>query len=297
MRQIGQLRDEDQAVAFGDYLYSLDIDNELELHEGFWVVWIKDEERMKEAAAQLEAFRQNPSDRRYAAASRIAQTKREQAERDNEAARKRFFDRNQIFPDRAGLGRVTLVLLGLSLLCTLLTDFGANALFQKWLAFAPFTSDGTFIRFPRPLVALQSLELWRWITPIFVHMNFLHALFNLMMLASFGGHVEARIGRGWFVALVLLLAALPNLAQFLTSGPAFGGMSGVLYGLLGFCWLRGRLDPNSGLAINPTTIAMLMAWYFACLVGFIPNVANTVHTVGLGLGMLTGLGGSLWRTR
>jgi GlpG protein len=71
-------------------------------------------------------------------------------------------------------------------------------------------------------------------------------------------------------------------------GPYFGGMSGVLYGLFGYIWLRGQCDPASGLALSPTTVWTLMIWFFLCLFGIIGSVANGTHVVGLVLGVLWG---------
>jgi GlpG protein len=272
MRQIGHLDREAEARVFGDYLYAQGIDNEVEPEGAGWVVWVRDEERLEEGRRFLEAFRANPGDRRYARAGRDAQRLREQARQETVAASRRFFNRDHLFPDRRGLGRVTLVLIGLSLLVTALTEFGSNGLFLRWLS-----------------ADLVTWQVWRWVTPIFVHLGFIHILFNMMMTADFGRIVEARLGAWRFLGLVLLIAIPSNLAQLVLRGPLFGGMSGVIYGFLGYCWVRGRLDPASGLALNPTSLAIMMVWYVLCLVGVIPNVANVVHTVGLGMGMMCGL--------
>ena len=66
---------------------------------------------------------------------------------------------------------------------------------------------------------------------------------NMFMLYSFGRLVERWIGTPMFALLVLVLAIIPNLFQGLApewmhGNPIFGGISGVLYGLLGFVWIR-----------------------------------------------------------
>ena len=45
--------------------------------------------------------------------------------------------------------------------------------------------------------------------------------------------------------LVLVIAALSNLGQYFVSGPNFCGISGVVYGLFGYIWMKGRFDPAS----------------------------------------------------
>jgi GlpG protein len=65
-------------------------------------------------------------------------------------------------------------------------------------------------------------------------------------------------------------------------------MSGVLYGLFGYIWLRSQCDPNSGLGLSSATVAMMIVWFFLCLFGVIGNVANGTHVVGFILGMAWG---------
>ena len=64
-------------------------------------------------------------------------------------------------------------------------------------------------------------------------------------------------------------------------------MSGVIYGLFGYAWMRGRFDPSSGMQLNPQTVFILMAWLVICLVGIMP-IANVAHVSGLLVGMAIG---------
>ena len=70
------------------------------------------------------------------------------------------------------------------------------------------------------------------------------------------------------------------------------GMSGVVYGLLGYAWMKGRFDPGSGLLLHPQTVAMMLIWFFLCLTGLMGNIANTAHAVGLVLGIAWGYASS-----
>jgi len=65
----------------------------------------------------------------------------------------------------------------------------------------------------------------------------------------------------------------------------FGGMSGVVYGLLGYIWLRGKFDPGSGLYLHPSTVTMMAIWFVACFTPIIPHVANAAHAAGLVMGL------------
>ena len=90
---------------------------------------------------------------------------------------------------------------------------------------------------------------------------------------------------------------LANLAQWYFVGPNFLGMSGVVYGLLGYIWIRGKLDPSSGLFLHQQTVLVMMIWFFACWFQVIPiAIANYAHTGGLVVGMLWGFASSFWST-
>ncbi len=55
--------------------------------------------------------------------------------------------------------------------------------------------------------------------------------------------IELRREVGAFLGMVVGLGIVSNLAQFYCKGPRFGGMSGVLYGLFGYIWMRGNWIP------------------------------------------------------
>jgi len=132
-------------------------------------------------------------------------------------------------------------------------------------------------------------QVWRTFTPIFLHFGVLHVVFNMMWLWQFGLLIESRF-RSWpFLALVLFTALLSNVAQAFVSGPNFGGMSGVNYGLFGFLLARSKLHPNPGFVIHPQTAAMLLIWLVVCFTGMMGPVANTAHLVGFASGGLVGM--------
>jgi GlpG protein len=68
------------------------------------------------------------------------------------------------------------------------------------------------------------------------------------------------------------------------SGPLFVGLSGVIYALLGYVWVQSRYGMNNTYHIEPQTMVFMMIWLAICVVGIIPQVANTEHVVGLLLG-------------
>ena len=146
--------------------------------------------------------------------------------------------------------------------------------------------------FSNPVPEVRNGEIWRLVTPIFLHFGFMHILFNMLCLMDFGSMVEAR-QNSWLLALLaLVFAVVPNLAQYFWSGPVFGGMSGVTYGLAGYIWIRGKCDPGSGLFLHRSTVTMLIVWLFLGFAG-LTGSANAVHATALLLGMAWGYLSSL----
>ena len=81
-------------------------------------------------------------------------------------------------------------------------------------------------------------EVWRLVTPIFIHLNLLHIFFNMIWTRDLGTAIEIRRGSLRYVGLVLFCAVVSNYAQNVITGPGFGGMSGVGYGLFGYIFIK-----------------------------------------------------------
>jgi GlpG protein len=112
-------------------------------------------------------------------------------------------------------------------------------------------------------------------------------VFNLFWLRDLGAMIESRRGSLFMAVIVLVTAVLSNLAQYYShraEPPNFGGLSGVVYGLLGYAWLKGRYDPGAGIGVSRDTVTIMLLWLVLCVVGIVPHVANTAHFVGLLVG-------------
>jgi len=292
---IGHLKTEAQARVLSAHLSVEGIENQVEPEPGgSWAVWVHSDDQLERATTLLREFSENPGDLRYGQAIQRAEDKRRVEEQTAKAAERRYFDPAKLFPGRAyGIGRLTAVLIGVSVLVTLISAFGDAAGPRGWLSITRYLYEDDFIRWRPGLSEIQRGEIWRLFTPAFVHFGILHLLFNMLWLKDLGSRVEHLQGRGRLLALVLVIAALSNLAQYRVGGPSFGGMSGVVYGLLGYVWLRGRLDPVSGLNVDRQTMLLMVIWFFLCLFHIIPNVANAAHGAGFAVGLLWG-GMSAW---
>ena len=295
MRLIGHLASESSARTFASYLYVQGIENQIESHnpEG-WGIWVLEEDKIESATALLTAFRGNSNDPKYRAATGVASDLRSKAEKDQAAYEKRVRDRRHLFrPLREyGFGALTLVLIALSVGVFLLSHFGTNLGALRNLFIASYLREGDIIRWLPGLQEIRHGQVWRLFTPMFIHMTFLHLFFNMLWLRDLGSMIEGRQSVWHLAALVLVISGASNFAQYVVSGPDFGGMSGVVYGLLGYIWIRGRFDPGSGLYVHPATVAMMLIWFVVCLTGLMP-IANTVHAVGLGIGIAWGYLSSL----
>ena len=101
-------------------------------------------------------------------------------------------------------------------------------------AFAPLTAKLYFSEYlGTSFPEIRAGQVWRLVTPIFLHAGVLHLVFNMLWLYQLGGQIEAQESSGYFAVMVLVLAVICNTGQYVVSGPLFIGMSGVVYGLLG----------------------------------------------------------------
>lgn len=141
--------------------------------------------------------------------------------------------------------------------------------------------------FIAPLAELRvTHEWWRLLTPAFIHFSFMHIAFNLLWWWILGHQIEQRMGRSTLALLLLSIGILSNIGQLQVSGPNFGGLSGVVYGLLGFYWILGWLRPQWGFELNKGIVGFMLAWLALGYTNILPvNMANTAHSVGLLAGM------------
>lgn len=324
MRQLTTLPSADAAQTLADYLLTQRIETKLEREADGWAIWVRDEDQLPRARQELEQFNHNPQDPRFKAASSAASSLRRQkikVEQDYHRRQDRFAAR------MSGGFWAYPVTVSLIVVCVLVSLFseGGNSLtpLVQDLSISPYlvqvkelSEDGEeLIGWRRVNPGMQPIlqgQIWRLITPIFIHIGFLHLLFDMYWLYIFGTAIERRRGRFRYLGLIIVVAVLSNLAQYFlgqidwsVSPPrliflsAFGGMSGVNYGLFGYVWMKARFQPDLGLGIHPNTVIFLMLWLVLCMTPVIPyiigsGVANAAHVAGLVVGMLIGYVPTLW---
>ena len=268
MIQLLVLGDARMAQALVDYLATLGIPCELTQSELGVSVWLADERRLAQAQQEVKRFLAEPNHPRYMEAS--WQSGRADARIDYS---KGMTDPVTDFLHQAG--PLTLVVI-IACLAIYALDAIGLPIFDE-LAFHP------------TLAQFTDWQAWRYVTPAFIHFSVLHLVFNLLWWWYLGGQIEQRLGSGKLFILLLVGAALPNIAEFFVSGPRFGGLSGVVYALLGYSWMRARLQPACGLTMPPALMGFMLVWL---VLGFFDMLgtptANMAHLVGLLVGLLQG---------
>lgn len=289
MRQIGSIDDEIDARRFGAYLLTQGVKNSVEEgNGGGWAVWVEDDDHLDRGRAELDAFRTNRADPRYDTAVGEAERVRRAEERAEQRRRKQFVDVRTRWGQPSQLARpVTISLVALSVLAAVGTRLGfEETALTNQLRFVPWIPVTEELGRWTPLDAtLRSGQVWRLVAPIFLHFGPIHLIFNMFWLLDLGSMIETRRGSLFLLVFVLATAVVSNLAEYLFPPLAgnFGGMSGVVYGLFGYVWIKGRFQPHLGLGVTKETVTVMLAWLAFCMVGedIIGPVANVAHVVGL----------------
>ncbi|MGM0440382.1 MAG: rhomboid family intramembrane serine protease [Chlamydiota bacterium] len=151
---------------------------------------------------------------------------------------------------------------------------------------------------PQPLPQLfekiREGEVWRLLTPIFLHADIFHILFNMMWLIILGNQMEFHLTPFKYLLFIGAVGIISNTTQYLMSGPIFLGFSGIITGMLAFIWVRQRIAPWEGYLLSRATIMFIL--FFVLLMfglslvsflsqiagygSFTPGIANTAHIVG-----------------
>jgi GlpG protein len=268
-----------------------------------WEVWVRDEDQLQQATLELTTFLENPSDPKYDAAVSEA-TKL--LEEEQKAKLKAASNIRRIKPaaSAVGLNRgpippLTLTLAIIAGVISLASGFTEPAPNNKWgqliVSELSFVAPTDFMLSKGdPAASLKKGEVWRAITPIFMHGNMLHLAMNLFMLISLGRLVERIVGTPRYAILILLLAIGPNLLQGLAppwmhGSPHFVGISGVVYGLFGYIWIYSKLHPESGIFIPMPIVLLFVGMIVIGLTMQIPNwkFADLCHLGGLLVGIAT----------
>jgi GlpG protein len=305
MRYLAQIEGKQRAEAFVAYLLTQSISTHIEGAAGsdqLWDVWIRDEDALGRAQAELEQFKANPSDAKYAAAVTEARQIIKQKQDAAKVAAKNLRPVAYRGPNTLSGGRLpplTLTLLIICIAVSLLTNFMEPSrgykLGHTMIEQLSFVSTRDFQESGNdPAASLKRGEIWRAVTPVFMHGSPIHLAMNMLALVMLGRITERLVGTPRYALMILLLAALPMLLACLMppqfdGSPFTIGISGVDYGLVAFLWIVSMQRPELGFRIPGSMIALLLGIIVLGFAGLINGLSNWGHLGGFVVGLALAL--------
>lgn len=302
MRILGKVESELEAQTFSNFLLTQNIEAVCEPARDHFIIWVIHEQDLSVAKEWFEKYRESPDDPQFQVKAPPPQPKQVKVQSRT--------IRISPKPWRRGYWLTKLLIAVCAILYFYnsaqkpLPPFGLTKLAGDLIIEDPqhipyFTGFYAVILGEGDLSApilsqVMNGEIWRLVTPIFMHADLLHILFNMLWLYLLGKHVEMRLGAWRMAVLMIVAAVISNLAQYFMSGPFFLGFSGVVVALAGYVWVRMKEAPWEGYPIHPSTFIFLFIFVIGMavlqLVSFVVmyfhlgnfplNIANTAHIVG-----------------
>lgn len=274
MYRVKQLPAETDLAEFSQWLRQQGVPHRISEEGDQQVLWLEHQEHAEPVLAALEQFLTEPAVRNAIHESNHSPV---------------FVNgRWQPSPRHAPL---VLGLIIVAALVTWATGLGRDAMAAGLMYVDPthFLFDSLSERISALSTTLAQGQWWRWLTPDLLHFSWSHLIFNAVMLWFLGSQVEWFDGRLRLIILVLGVSLASNTLQYLVSGPLFGGLSGVVYGIMGYCWLSQQRKPR--FQFPPALIVVSLVWI---LIGFTPipelvgigSMANEAHLGGLLAGLI-----------
>lgn len=290
MRLLTTVNSRPEAKTLGDALYADGVPTTIkETREGAFAVWVHDEDDMDRAKAFLTTFDPNAS--RFADMAKQARAqKRQEAKADEQLRARTAKIRKQIeAKQNMRIGNVTVGLIVICVIVFILTGMGERMEVVRLFTFVPLIPvKGGYVF--GDVTAMATGQPWRLFTPMFLHFGLLHILFNMWWLKDLGTAIERVFSGRYLLTLVLVIALFSHVLEYAISGPTtFGGMSGVVYGLFAFIWIRGRLDPSFPYHMPQQLVTFMLIWLGLGFTGWVGPIANWVHSGGLLVGALWGV--------
>jgi len=303
LREIGTVPSEKHARTLEDHLLAQKIATKMVEGKNGWVVWVRDEDSVPQAKEELRAFLENPDDSRYLSSHESAREIKKAKDRADREYRKRFRNLRDDWEGSAWRRfPATTALIVICVVVAVFTHLGSNfespvfrtLLFSDYSVVLVEFKDAVIpeLKF-HGLDDISRGQIWRLVTPIFLHFGPVHLVFNMSALWYFGRKVEYEKRKWKFLLFVLITAVASNFGQYVYDAnaeklTAFGGMSGVVYALFGYVWMKSATRPEERLGISSNNVFMMMGWFVLCMTGALGNIANAAHAAGLMVGFLIG---------
>lgn len=248
------------AQAFIDYMASRHITIQMSPEgEGRVALWLIDAQHQVETEAELNRFLSEPTHKRYQAASwDVAETRKSQFH---------YHTPSFLSMIQSKAGPITLSIMLLCVVIFALQQLGFNQqIFQK-------------LHFPA--LDGQQWQLWRWLSHAVLHFSVMHIAFNILWWWQFGGDIEKKLGGFKLLQIFAISSALSGAGQYWVEGANFGGLSGVVYALVGYLWVVSTKAPQLGLTIPRQIVGFMLIWLVLGYIQPFMAIANTAHLAGL----------------
>ena len=161
---------------------------------------------------------------------------------------------------------------------------------------------GNRIQFDPLAEVLSKGEYWRLLTPAFLHSGIAHLIFNSLWVWEVGRKLERLMGSLIWLAFAVFVSVVSNIGQYLINGyPLFGGLSGLVYGLIAFAWVMPYLIKGWPPIISKPLMIFFVVWLMAGYTDVfsalgLGNMANEAHLMGLVSGLVfAGVYSLLWK--
>ena len=186
-------------------------------------------------------------------------------------------------------------LIALACLVSFYSSFGSKLYLIETIFFNKFLISFNQIQFyDFQTTYLLSNEWWRLVTPMFIHFSPTHLIFNSLWIYILGKEIEQLDGKIIFIFLILFTSIVSNYLQYSFTGPSlFGGLSGVVYGLLGYCFVSETFLRINKFSFPPAIYIFMFVWLLIGFTGFLDllgfgKIANFAHLGGLLSGISSG---------
>lgn len=302
MRLIGKIpKDLDHRV-LEDHLLAQGVKTRFDRRPDGWSVWIINEDHVDAARDELQAFLAAPDDPRFRAnASRARSSRKQEAKKEREF-RKNYRDADDIWAAPTLRRRpVTIAAVVIAGAVYVLQHSSYAIPTEGLMGYFDWRRGPAILRPHKGLSDIMNGQVWRTITPIFLHFSALHILFNCMWTLALGTGIELKRGSWKLLAIIVVSAIVSNYAEYaymenwqeamlgLRMSPPWGGLSGVVYALFGYVWMMGENHPEEGLSIDSRNTVLMLGWLVLCFTGLVGPIANAAHLSGLAVGMIMGL--------
>ena len=136
-------------------------------------------------------------------------------------------------------------------------------------------------------IYIKEGQLWRLITPVFLHSTLLHFIFNSFALLLFGPAIEQMLRTSRFITFYTLCGIGANILTFFIMPLNFAhlGASGSIFGLIGF-YLYLVAFQSQMLSRQDTQMIKGLAAFSLIMTFIQPNVNVIAHIGGALIGFL-----------